>query len=65
MTGFTLVFAVLRFPSSGNGRTEARVMILVRFAISVFALALLGMALSLSAARSQHPSHAPAVITHR
>jgi hypothetical protein len=65
MTGLTLVFAVLRFPPSDNGRTEARVMILVRFAISVFALALLGMALSLSAARSQQASHAPAAVTLR
>lgn len=40
-------------------------MILVRFAISVFALALLGMALSLSAARSQQASHAPAAVTLR
>lgn len=29
-------------------------MILMRFAISIFALALLGLALSLSAAQSQH-----------
>ena len=37
-------------------------MILVRFAISLFALALLGMAFSLSAAHSQQViSHAPVV----
>jgi hypothetical protein len=55
----------LRFPAPNARRAKGRFMILVRFAISVFALALLGMALSLSAARSQHPNHAPAVITHR
>jgi hypothetical protein len=32
------------------------VMILIRFAISLFALALLGMAFSLSAAHSQQPA---------
>jgi len=36
-------------------------MILVRFAISLFALALLGMAFSLSAAHSQQADHAPVV----
>jgi len=40
-------------------------MILVRFAISLFALALLGMAFSLSAAHSQQGSHAPAAVTLR
>lgn len=40
-------------------------MILVRFAISVFALALLGMALSLSSAHSQLPGHPPAAVTLR
>jgi hypothetical protein len=37
------------------------VMILIRFAISLFALSLLGMALSLSSAHSQQPAAAPAV----
>ncbi len=36
-------------------------MILMRFAISLFALALLGMGFSLNAAPSQH--HTPATIT--
>jgi hypothetical protein len=36
-------------------------MILVRFAISLFALALLGMAFSLSAAHSQSAIHTPVV----
>jgi hypothetical protein len=37
------------------------VMILVRFAISIFALSLLGMALSLSSAHSQQPVSVPTV----
>jgi hypothetical protein len=36
-------------------------MILVRFAISIFALALLGMAFSLSSAHSQQPASATTV----
>jgi hypothetical protein len=36
-------------------------MILIRFAISLFALALLGMALSLSSAQSRPVSHVPVV----
>jgi len=40
-------------------------MILVRFAISIFALSLLGMALSLSSARSEPASHDPAAVTLR
>jgi hypothetical protein len=39
-------------------------MILIRFAISLFALSLLGMAFSLSAAHSQQPLSA-AIVTHR
>jgi hypothetical protein len=38
-------------------------MILIRFAISLFALALLGMALSLSAAHSERPAQAAPVLT--
>jgi hypothetical protein len=40
-------------------------MILVRFAISVFALALPDMTLSLSAARSQPTGHVPVAVTLR
>jgi hypothetical protein len=38
-------------------------MILMRFAISLFALALLGMAFSLSAAHSQQQPHSQPVLT--
>ncbi len=40
-------------------------MILIRFAISLFALALLGMALSLSSAHSRPAGHAPTALTLR
>jgi len=40
-------------------------MILMRFAIGLFALALFGMALSLSAAHSQQGAASPATVTVR
>lgn len=36
-------------------------MILIRLAISMFALALIGLAFSYSSAQSEQPSHVPAV----
>jgi hypothetical protein len=65
MNTVTLLFAVLRCSSDTNGRAEECVMILVRFAIGVFALTLLGMAFSLSSVHSQPVGHAPAAITPR
>ncbi len=65
MAGLTLLFAELRFPAPNARRAKGCVMILVRFAISIFALALLGMALSLSAAQSRQASPAPAAVTLR
>jgi hypothetical protein len=62
VTRVTLLSAPLRFALSisvGESPT-----ILVRFAISLFALALLGMALSLSAADSQ-ATPTPAAVTLR
>jgi hypothetical protein len=41
------------------------VMILIRFAISIFALALLGMAFSLSAANSQQSPHGTPALTQQ
>jgi hypothetical protein len=38
-------------------------MILIRFAISIFALTLLGLAFSYSAAQSEQESHAPTAVT--
>ncbi|HEY6028006.1 MAG TPA: hypothetical protein VIV09_13995 [Pseudolabrys sp.] len=38
-------------------------MILIRFAISIFALTLLGLAFSYSAAQSEQEGHAPAAVT--
>jgi hypothetical protein len=40
-------------------------MILIRFAISIFALALLGLAVSLSGAQSEQPTVATAMVSHR
>ena len=40
-------------------------MIMIRFAISLFALALLGMAFSLSSANSQQSQGGPAITLHQ
>jgi hypothetical protein len=47
-----------------TSNSAGSVMILIRFAISLFALSLLGMAFSLSAAHSQQPVSA-AIVTLR
>lgn len=40
-------------------------MILIRFAISIFALTLLGLAISLSGAQSEQPKVDTAIVSHR